>query len=57
MSLKDSLPLVRRQIFECTCQRGSTHEDCARELRLSEEQFVAEHGAMLRSLRLGATHH
>lgn len=55
LGLKDSLPALRRQIFELVYQQGCAPEACADTLGLSREQFDAEHGAMLRSLRLGAS--
>jgi len=57
LGLKDALPAVRRQIFESIYQQGSTPEACAQALGLTPEQFSIEHGAMLRSLRLGTSQH
>jgi hypothetical protein len=54
LGLKNSLPSVRRQIFELLYQQGQAPATCAGQLGLTPEQFETEHREMLRSLRLGA---
>lgn len=53
LGLKNSLPMLRRQIFDLVYQQGATPLACARQLGLTPEQFEVEHSEMLRSLRLG----
>ena len=51
---KDSLPQLRRLIFEAVYQRGQPRSDVAQMLGMSAEAFEQEHAAMLKSLRFSS---